>query len=167
MEDNGTYRCEINLPNDRSGTRQAKMDLLVLVLPSKPDCAIVGTAEIGQAIQLTCASKEGSPVPQYTWQIFSPQNTLRTLPATATIEGGVLSLKNISTETSGFFICTSTNKIGQDSCNMTLSVMQPSMNIALYAGVIGGSLAGIIVIGIIAYCCCCRDREEKEDYEMA
>ncbi|XP_040195018.1 cell surface A33 antigen [Rana temporaria] len=167
MEDNGTYRCEINIPKDRTGTRQAKMELVVLVTPSKPECAIVGTAEYGQAIQLTCASKEGSPPPAYTWESYTPQNVPRPLPATATIEGGVLSLKNISMETSGFFICTSKNRIGQDSCNMTLAVMPPSMNIALYAGVIGGSLAGIIVIGIIAYCCCCRDKEDKEDYEMA
>ncbi|KAM5182314.1 cell surface A33 antigen [Mantella aurantiaca] len=167
MEDNGTYRCEITIPKDRTGTRQARMDLVVLVAPSKPDCAIVGTAEYGQVITLTCVSKEGSPIPTYAWQSYTPQNVQRPLPATAVTDGGSLTLKNISMETSGFFICTSTNKIGSDSCNLTLAVMPPSMNIALYAGVIGGSLAGIIVIGIIVYCCCCRNREEKEDYEMA
>lgn len=167
MDDNGTYNCEITIPSDRSGVRQAKMDLVVLVAPSKPDCGIVGTAEYGQVITLTCASKEGSPPPQYTWKSYSPQDALRPIPATAVTDGGSLTLKNISMETSGFFICTSTNRIGQDFCNLTLAVNPPSMNIALYAGVIGGSLAGIIVIGIIAYCCCCREREEKEDYEMA
>ncbi|XP_072254483.1 cell surface A33 antigen [Pyxicephalus adspersus] len=167
MEDNGTYQCEITIPKDRTGTRQAKIDLVVLVAPSKPDCAIVGTAEYGQVIQLTCNSREGSPPPQYTWKSYTPQDAPRALPATSVTEGGSLTLKNISMETSGFFICTSTNRIGEDSCNLTLAVMPPSMNMALYAGVIGGSVAGIIVIGIIVYCCCCRDADEKEEYEMA
>lgn len=38
-------------------------------------------------------------------------------------EDGVLSLFNISRETSGFYICTSKNRIGESVCNITLSVM--------------------------------------------
>ncbi|XP_063302689.1 cell surface A33 antigen [Pelobates fuscus] len=167
MSDNGTYQCEVTIPKDRHGTPLAKMDLVVLVAPSKPDCGIEGTAEYGQVIKLKCNSKEGSPIPNYEWKSYSPQDAPRTLPLTAVVEGGDLTLKNISMDTSGFFICTSTNKIGSESCNLTLAVMPPSMNIALYAGVIGGSVAGIIAIGVIVYCCCCRDRDDKEDYEMA
>uniref|UniRef100_A0A8C5LKZ0 Glycoprotein A33 n=1 Tax=Leptobrachium leishanense TaxID=445787 RepID=A0A8C5LKZ0_9ANUR len=167
MADNGTYQCEVTIPSDRKGTPFAKMDLVVLVAPSKPNCAIDGTAEYGQVIKLTCSSNEGSPVPTYAWKSYTPQDALRPLPLTAVTEGGELTLKNISMDTSGFFICTSTNRVGSDFCNLTLAVMPPSMNIALYAGAIGGSVAGIVVIGIIAYCCCCRDREDKEDYEMA
>ncbi|XP_063812806.1 cell surface A33 antigen isoform X2 [Pseudophryne corroboree] len=167
MEDNGTYQCEVKIPRDRTGTRQAKMDLIVLVAPSKPDCGIVGTAEYGQVITLTCNSKEGSPIPQYAWKSYTPQDVQRVIPQTAVIDGGQLTLKNISMDSSGFFICTSTNRIGEEFCNLTLAVMPPSMNIALYAGAIGGSVAGIIVIGIIVYCCCCRDKGNEEDYEMA
>lgn len=36
---------------------------------------------------------------------------------------GALSLFNISREMSGFYICTSTNRIGSASCNITLAVM--------------------------------------------
>ncbi|XP_073526958.1 cell surface A33 antigen [Phyllobates terribilis] len=167
MEDNGTYQCEVQIPDDFKGTRSARVDLVVLVAPSKPVCGIEGTAEYGQVIKLTCNSQEGSPVPTYSWKSYTPQDVGRSLPQTAVIEKGELTLKNISMESSGFFICTSTNKIGSDFCNLTLAVMPPSMNIALYAGVIGGSLLGIIAIGVIAYCCCCRDRDDKEDYEMA
>lgn len=38
-------------------------------------------------------------------------------------EDGVLSLFNITKETSGFFICLSKNDIGSASCNFTLAVM--------------------------------------------
>lgn len=38
-------------------------------------------------------------------------------------EDGALYLFNISRETSGFFVCTSTNEIGSNHCNLTLAVM--------------------------------------------
>ncbi|KAG8545899.1 hypothetical protein GDO81_020169, partial [Engystomops pustulosus] len=167
MEDNGTYQCEVIIGQDLSGTRAARMELVVLVAPSKPVCGIVGTAEYGQDIKVTCNSEEGSPIPEYAWKSYTPQNVERQLPPTAVIAKGELTLKNISMESSGFFICTSSNRVGSEFCNITLAVMPPSMNIALYAGVIGGSVAGIIVIGILVYCCCCRDSDDKDDYEMA
>ncbi|XP_025949137.1 cell surface A33 antigen isoform X1 [Dromaius novaehollandiae] len=161
MEDNGTFTCNVRLRNDPP-RQTALMALLVLVAPSKPECKIVGTAEYGQTINLTCISHEGSPKPTYAWQSYDVQNQLRSLQ---TPEGEQLTLKNISADTSGFYICTSTNRVGKESCNITVSVMPPSMNIALYAGIIGGGVAAIILIGFLAYCCCCRESKDK-DYEM-
>ncbi|XP_010137532.1 PREDICTED: cell surface A33 antigen [Buceros rhinoceros silvestris] len=161
MEDNGTYACSVRLRNDPP-RQAATLDLFVLVAPSKPECKILGTAEYGHTINLTCISHEGSPKPKYTWQSFNVQNEPRVLQTT---EGEQITLKNISADTSGFYICTSTNIVGKEFCNMTVSVMPPSMNIALYAGIIGGAVAAIIVIGILAYCCCCRADKDK-DYEM-
>ncbi|XP_075583897.1 cell surface A33 antigen [Pelecanus crispus] len=161
MEDNGTYACNVRLRNDPP-RHSATLALLVLVAPSKPECKILGTAEYGQTINLTCMSHEGSPKPRYTWQSFNVRNEPRVLQTT---EGEQITLKNISADTSGFYICTSTNVVGKEFCNMTVSVVPPSMNIALYAGIIGGAVAAIIVIGILAYCCCCRADKDK-DYEM-
>ncbi|XP_063275329.1 cell surface A33 antigen isoform X2 [Prinia subflava] len=161
MEDNGTYACSVRLRNDFPA-QTALLDLFVLVAPSKPECNILGTPQYGQTINLTCVSREGSPTPKYTWQSFSVQNEPRLLP---NAEGQQITLKNISADTSGFYICTSTNVVGTEFCNMTVSVVPPSMNIALYAGIIGGVVAAIVVIGIIAYCCCCRASKDT-DYEM-
>ncbi|XP_025949138.1 cell surface A33 antigen isoform X2 [Dromaius novaehollandiae] len=136
MEDNGTFTCNVRLRNDPP-RQTALMALLVLVAPSKPECKIVGTAEYGQTINLTCISHEGSPKPTYAWQSYDVQNQLRSLQ---TPEGEQLTLKNISADTSGFYICTSTNRVGKESCNITVSVMPP-------------------------YCCCCRESKDK-DYEM-
>ena len=36
--------------------------------------------------------------------------------------GQTLTLKNISTDMSGFYICTSSNEVGTESCNITLTV---------------------------------------------
>ncbi|XP_071612641.1 cell surface A33 antigen [Heliangelus exortis] len=163
MEDNGTYACSVRLRNDFP-RQTAILSLLVLVAPSKPECKIHGTAEYGQTINLTCISHEGSPKPSYTWQSFNVQNEPRPLETT---EGGQITLKNISADTSGFYICTSTNVVGKEFCNMTVTVVPPSLNIALYAGIIGGAVAAIIVIGILAYCCCCReDKDKNKNYEM-
>ncbi|XP_038277548.1 cell surface A33 antigen [Dermochelys coriacea] len=161
MADNGTYRCTVQVRTDLPRA-SAEIDLLVLVAPSKPECKVIGTSEYGQTINLTCNSQQGSPKPEYTWQSFSILNQPRPLVSAS---GQQVTLKNISADTSGFYICTVTNSVGQEFCNMTVSIVPPSMNIALYAGVIGGIVAAIIVIGILAYCCCCRGSNDK-DYEM-
>lgn len=51
------------------------------VAPSKPDCAIEGETVIGNNIQLTCQSKEGSPAPQYSWKSYDILNKERPAPA--------------------------------------------------------------------------------------
>lgn len=38
-----------------------------------------------------------------------------------------------------------------------------SMNVALYAGIAGGVLAALVLIGVLVYCCCCREKSEVED----
>uniref|UniRef100_A0A803WH40 Glycoprotein A33 n=1 Tax=Ficedula albicollis TaxID=59894 RepID=A0A803WH40_FICAL len=157
MEDNGTYACSVRLRDDPQNPKSVLQ--LLLVAPSKPECKILGTAQYGETINLTCVSHEGSPTPTYTWKSFNVQNEPRVLPHT---QGQQITLKNISADTSGFYICTSTNVVGTEFCNMTVSVVPPSMNIALYAGIIGGVVAAIVVIGIIAYCCCCREMEHRE-----
>ncbi|NWV12956.1 GPA33 protein, partial [Ptilonorhynchus violaceus] len=158
MADNGTYACSVRLRNDPP-RQTALLALHVLVAPSKPECKIVGTAQYGQTINLTCVSQEGSPKPKYTWQSFDVHNQPRVLQNT---EGEQITLKNISADTSGFYICTSKNIVGTEFCNMTVSVVPPSMNIALYAGIIGGVVAAIVVIGILAYCCCCRAAKDTD-----
>ncbi|KAJ6662693.1 hypothetical protein lerEdw1_011333 [Lerista edwardsae] len=162
MDDNGTYECSVRLRADPPLTHAA-MDLVVLVPPSKPVCQIIGRSEYGYNINLTCNSVEGSPKPQYSWQSYDAQNQPRALEGIAS--GGLLALKNISANTAGYYICIARNSVGEAQCNMTVAVAAPSMNIALYAGIIGGVVAALIIIGVLAYCCFCRKKNEK-DYEM-
>ncbi|XP_062983775.1 cell surface A33 antigen [Elgaria multicarinata webbii] len=163
MDDNGTYECSVRLL-EYPPMELANMDLLVLVPPSKPECKIIGKLEYGQNVNLTCNSIEGSPAPKYSWQSYDTQNHPRQLVGTQ-IAGGVLLLKNISIDTTGYYICLSENSAGQEKCNMSVAVKPPSMNFALYGGIIGGCVAFIIIIGIVAYCCCCRNSKDKE-YEQ-
>ncbi|XP_053483734.1 cell surface A33 antigen isoform X1 [Ictalurus furcatus] len=158
-------KCFVQIPGDTEGQTSASTSLEVLVAPSDPLCKIKGTAEYGQNISLTCVSEEGSPDPTYQWQSYDVKNILRSLPPKATDKDGVLSLFNVSMDTSGYYICTSTNKIRSAKCNITLAVMPSTMKIGVTAGIIGGCVAGLAVLVLIIYCCC-KDKQQPEEFDM-
>ncbi|KAK5920613.1 hypothetical protein CgunFtcFv8_024406 [Champsocephalus gunnari] len=163
VQDSRSYQCGVLIPNDDEGVTAATTSLLVLVPPSPPICKIQGEASYFNNISLTCMSEDGSPQPAYEWKSFSVKSTARPFPAKTTEKAGVLSLYNISIDTSGFFICTSTNRVGSSSCNLTLAVTPGSMNIGSTAGIIVGVFAGVVLLGIVAYCCY-KKKGKKEEY---
>ncbi|KAI4903042.1 hypothetical protein NFI96_033403, partial [Prochilodus magdalenae] len=156
-------RCRVQIPGDASGQTSDTTSLVVLVAPSQPVCKIKGITEYGYNISLTCVSDEGSPAPTYKWQSYDASNVPRSFPPKTTEKDGVLSLFNVSMDTSGYYICTASNKIRSASCNLTLSVMPSTFKISATAGIIGGCVAGIAVLVLIIYCCC-RKKEKEEDY---
>ncbi|XP_008273830.1 cell surface A33 antigen [Stegastes partitus] len=164
MQDNRSYQCSVNIFNDDEGTLAAVTSLLVLVAPSAPICIIKGTTEYFHNITLSCKSEEGSPTPTYDWTSYSVTNMPRQLPPKATQKDGVLSLINITRDTSGFFICKSENRIGFASCNLTLTVEPPSMGTASTAIIVAVVLAGVVVVGILVYCFCCRKKGKEDQY---
>ncbi|XP_073329957.1 V-set and immunoglobulin domain-containing protein 1-like [Pagrus major] len=165
MQDSRRFQCSVMIPNDDEGTTSATTSLLVLVPPSAPICKVQGTAEYFNNINLTCKSEEGSPTPVTEWRSYSVEDLPRSFPPKTTEKDGVLSLFNISRETSGFFTCTSTNRMGSASCNLTLSVMPGSMNIGSTAAILGGVLAGVVALGIIIFCCCCKKGKKDKNPE--
>uniref|UniRef100_A0A672Q4A3 Cell surface A33 antigen-like n=1 Tax=Sinocyclocheilus grahami TaxID=75366 RepID=A0A672Q4A3_SINGR len=166
IQESRRIRCFVQIPGDIEGKTADTTFLLVQVAPSQPSCKVVGTAEYGHNISLTCVSEEGSPTPTYKWERYDVKNAPRAFPIKTT---EILSLVNVSMETSGYYICLSTNKVGSAKCNMTLSVMPPSMNLATI-GIVAGCIAGVTVL-IIVIICCCRKRKQKQkqtnkNYEM-
>ncbi|KAA0722669.1 A33 antigen Glycoprotein [Triplophysa tibetana] len=164
--DTRTYECNVEIIGDEDGSQSDTANLVVLVAPSMPVCKIAGVAEYGQNINITCHSEEGTPTPAYKWQSHDVNNVPRPNPPKTTDQNGILSLYNISKDTSGYFICTSTNEIRSAKCNITLAVMLPSMNMASTFGILGGVAAAVIILGIIIFCCCCRKKNKPEEYEM-
>ncbi|XP_077584477.1 cell surface A33 antigen-like [Stigmatopora nigra] len=161
IQDSRHFQCSVKIPNDDEGITAASTSLLVLVRPSKPLCSLQGTAEYWHDVTLTCMSEEGSPKPTYGWKSYSVESIPRPFPPKTTEKDGALSLFNISRETSGLFICTSTNRVGSESCNFTLAVMPSSMNSGSTIGIIVGVIAGFIVLGIIIFCCY-KKRSKKD-----
>ncbi|CAL8246417.1 unnamed protein product [Lota lota] len=166
LQDNTMFSCRVQIPKDDKGTLSDSVRLVVLVAPSQPVCKIQGTAEYGENINLTCLSEEGSPTPAYTWEQRDVRNTPRPPAPRTTDRGGILSLYNVSIETSGYFTCTSKNKIRSASCNITLTVLPPSMKLGATAGFIGGGVALLLLLGIVI-CCCCYHKKKKKDEEYA
>ncbi|XP_004543475.3 cell surface A33 antigen [Maylandia zebra] len=168
LADNKDFECHVQIPDDEDGNQAASARLVVLVAPSTPVCKIQGTAQYGQDITLSCLSAEGSPPPTYSWERRNVQNQPVPQPPKTTDKDGILSLYNISKDTSGYYICTSRNKIRFATCNLTLAVMPPSMNIASTPALIGGVVGGLVllILIIIICCCCCRKKNKDEEYEM-
>ncbi|XP_062312200.1 cell surface A33 antigen [Osmerus eperlanus] len=167
LQDNREFQCRVQIPRDDEGKLAAITSVLVLVAPSVPIVKMQGTAEYWNNISLTCVSEEGSPSPVYTWKTYDVKNIDRLFPPRTTEKNGVLSLFNISMDTSGFYICTATNKIRAASSNFTLTVLPPSMNIGSTAGIVGGVLAGVLVLGLVFYCIYKRKNKQKENVEKA
>ncbi|XP_061669369.1 cell surface A33 antigen-like [Syngnathoides biaculeatus] len=166
LADNKEFECRALIPGDSGGTLFDTTRLVVLVAPSPPICKIEGKEEYGQNINLTCFSEEGSPPPQYEWTSLNARNVPHVKDPRTTSKGGVLSLFNISKETSGYYTCTSSNKIRSAICNITVTVMPPSMNIGSTAGIIAGVVAVLIILVVVIYCCCCRKKNEEEEYAL-
>ncbi|XP_028292686.1 cell surface A33 antigen isoform X2 [Gouania willdenowi] len=161
-ETSGYFIC---ISVNRIGSASCNLTLAVMPLPpSAPICSIQGTAEYFHDISLTCSSKEGSPTPTYDWKTYSVESVPRPFPPKTNIKDGSLSLFNISKEMSGYFICTSVNRIGSASCNLTLAVMPPSSKVGATAGIIAGVVAGILLLLIVLYCFC-RKKGKKDTYE--
>ncbi|KAA0722697.1 A33 antigen Glycoprotein [Triplophysa tibetana] len=163
--DTRTYECIVEIIGDEDGSQSDTAKLVVLVAPSTPVCKIAGVAEYGQNINLTCLSEEGTPSPAYKWQSHDVNNVPRPNPPKTTDKNGILSLYNISKDTSGFYICTSTNEIRSAKCFIILAVMQPPMN-KVSTCVILAAVAAVIIFGIIIFFYCCRKKNKPEEYEM-
>ncbi|XP_056268960.1 cell surface A33 antigen-like [Pseudoliparis swirei] len=142
--DNKEFECRVQVPGDDEGKPSDTTRLVVLVAPSTPICEIQGKTEYGKNINLTCVSEEGMPTPIYSWKSQDVRNMPRVADPRTTDKGGVLSLYNISKDASGYYICTSSNKIRSATCNITLSVMPPSMNIGSTAEIIAGAVAALV-----------------------
>ncbi|XP_036413186.1 cell surface A33 antigen-like [Colossoma macropomum] len=99
-----------------------------------PSARSQGKAEVFQNINLTCYSEDGNPTPTYRWPSFDFKNISRPNPPKSIDENGVLSLYDISMENTGYYVCTSTNKVGSQACIMTLDLKPYPINSWCVAG---------------------------------
>ncbi|XP_066455206.1 coxsackievirus and adenovirus receptor isoform X2 [Eleutherodactylus coqui] len=160
--DSGSYQCKVKkLP----GVRNDKVILNVYIKPANTRCYTEGRQEIGQDLSLKCNAKEGSSPLTYTWQKISG---LEKLPpnAVADATGGTLNIKNASHEFSGTYRCTSKNRIGTDECLVILNVVPPANTAGIIAGAIIGTLLFLIVLGILIFFCCRKQKEKKYEKEI-
>ncbi|CAN2387637.1 and adenovirus receptor [Pristimantis euphronides] len=160
--DSGTYQCKVKkIP----GFQNKKLTLNVYIKPAKTRCFTEGSQEIGRDLDLKCNSMEGSSPLTYMWQKISG---LEKLPPTATFDatGGTLHIKNASQELSGTYRCTARNRVGTDECLLILNIVPPSNTAAIIAGAIIGILLFLIVLGVLIFFCCRKQKEKKYEKEI-
>ncbi|KAM9583168.1 immunoglobulin superfamily member 11 isoform 2-T2 [Trichechus inunguis] len=168
LSDTGTYQCLVNNLPDRGGRNIGVTGLTVLVPPSAPHCQIQGSQDIGSDVILLCSSEEGIPRPTYLWEKLD--NTLK-LPPTATQDQvqGTVTIRNISTLSSGLYRCVASNAIGTSTCLLDLQVIPPHpRSIGLIAGAIGTGAVIIIfcvvlIFGAFFYWRSKNKEEEEEE----
>ncbi|XP_077468075.1 immunoglobulin superfamily member 11 isoform X1 [Stigmatopora argus] len=164
LTDTGTYQCLVNNLPDRGGRNIGVIGLTVLVPPSVPACRIQGTLDVGSDIMMFCSSDEGIPTPSYSWEKLDalpklPHNAMQGIrnnlaigipfcPTFADQMQGTVTLRNISTSTSGLYQCTSSNAIGKSTCLLNLQVVPPQPQSV-------GLIAGTIATGVLALIICC------------
>ncbi|XP_010869095.2 immunoglobulin superfamily member 11 isoform X2 [Esox lucius] len=149
LSDTGTYQCLVNNLPDRGGRNIGVIGLTVLVPPSIPACRIQGTLDVGADIMLLCSSEEGIPTPIYDWEKLE---SLPRLPHTAMQDKmqGTVTLRNISTATSGLYQCTASNAIGKSTCLLNLQIVAPQpQSVGLIAGTIATGVLAVIICSLL------------------
>ncbi|RLV98922.1 hypothetical protein DV515_00010269 [Chloebia gouldiae] len=151
LSDTGTYQCLVNNLPDRGVRNIGVIGLTVLVPPSAPLCRIQGSLDVGSDITLTCSSEEGIPRPTYLWEKL---DNVPRLPPTATQDQvqGTVTLRNISTASSGLYQCVASNAIGTSTCLLDLQVIAPHpRSIGLIAGAVAtGAVVLVVCIVLVA-----------------
>ncbi|XP_071994678.1 coxsackievirus and adenovirus receptor isoform X1 [Engystomops pustulosus] len=160
--DSGTYQCKVK---KMPGSQNKKVTLNVYVKPTKTRCYVEGKQEIGHDMNLRCMATEGSSPLSYSWVKVSG---LEKLPATATLDAttGMLHVKNASQEHSGTYKCMSKNRVGTDECIVMLNVVPPSNTAGIVAGAIIGTLLFLLVLGVLIFFCCRKQKEKKYEKEI-
>ncbi|XP_056329328.1 immunoglobulin superfamily member 11 [Danio aesculapii] len=147
LSDTGTYQCLVNNLPDRGGRNIGVIGLTVLVPPSLPSCRAQGSLDVGSDVMLLCGSDEGIPTPTYAWEKLE---SVPKLPHNAMQDQmqGTVTLRNISSGTSGLYQCTASNAIGRSTCVLNLQVTTPQPQSV-------GLIAGTIATGVLALIICC------------
>ncbi|XP_047235639.1 coxsackievirus and adenovirus receptor homolog [Girardinichthys multiradiatus] len=160
--DSGTYQCKVK---KAPGIGSRKMQLIVMVRPSKPRCFTEGTTEEGKNIVLRCTTTEGTKPMQYKWE-KTTDNKL--LPASAVLDPveGTINVRNVSASASGTYRCVASNRVGSEECILHLQVTPPRNTAGIIAGSIIAVLLILILLAIILFCFCRSRKRKKYEKEI-
>ncbi|XP_025211702.1 V-set and immunoglobulin domain-containing protein 2 [Theropithecus gelada] len=164
--DTGTYLCQVNNPPDFYTNGLGLINLTVLVPPSNPLCSQSGQTSVGGSTALRCSSSEGAPKPVYNWVRLGSFPTPSPGSMVQDEVSGQLILTNLSLTSSGTYRCVATNQMGSASCELTLSVTEPSEG--RVAGALIGVLLVVLLLSVAAFCLIRfhkeRGKKPKETY---
>ncbi|KAI4553106.1 hypothetical protein MJT46_016400 [Ovis ammon polii x Ovis aries] len=158
--DAGTYLCHVNNPPDFYTNGLGLINLTVLVPPSRPSCSQSGQISVGGSAALRCSSSTGAPKPVYNWIRLGASPTPSPGSMVQDEVSGQLILTNLSLASSGTYRCVATNQMGSASCELTLSVTDPSKG--RVAGTVIGVLLGVLFLSVAVFCLIRFQKERRK-----
>ncbi|XP_076850746.1 CXADR-like membrane protein [Brachyhypopomus gauderio] len=161
--DSAEYHCKV-----KTGGKYlwSQVNLLVLVKPSKPRCWMEGRLLEGTDVRLSCKSADGSEPISYKWErVLDKGRSVGKLPPLALIDlrnPEVVTLRNLTQESSGAYRCSASNDVGEENCIIEVT-MQYVRGIGVVAGAVVGVSFGVLIIILIIWLV--LRKKEKKKYE--
>ncbi|XP_060709479.1 immunoglobulin superfamily member 11-like [Hemiscyllium ocellatum] len=151
--DAGLYQCLVVNPALNHQSLIRPMVLSILESPSTPVCSTDGELHLGGSITLTCTSSVGNPPPHYSWWKEDPRGNIPLHPFQT--DGGAVVLPNVTVESSGLYICISSNSLGSESCSVLLKLSifeQPAHTLAVGVAVaMTMAVVLLTLVGLVLY----------------
>lgn len=165
LSDSGEYICKVKTGGKYQWTQ---VNLIVLVKPSKPHCRMEGPAEKGTDLKLTCKSSDGSDPIHYKWErVLDKGKSTGKLPPLALVDlknPEIVTLRNLTHESSGVYRCTASNDVGEENCIIEVKMQYTLVqDLGKWAGGAVGISFGAMLIILIVWLVC--RKKEKKKYE--
>ncbi|CAL8364996.1 unnamed protein product [Lota lota] len=138
--DAGVYHCVVNNPPETGDQGIEELVLNVLVPPSLPVCQWEGVVEVGGSVTLSCSVAGGHPIPQLQWHKMEPERISLPINMNGEMSGWV-QIANVSSQTSGLYRCSASNKLHTQNCYINLSIYTPPA--ATSPGILQGVLLSL------------------------
>uniref|UniRef100_A0A8C1DPR3 Ig-like domain-containing protein n=1 Tax=Cyprinus carpio carpio TaxID=630221 RepID=A0A8C1DPR3_CYPCA len=163
LTDSGEYHCKV-----KTGGKYhwSQVNLIVLVKPSKPRCWMEGRLLEGSDVKLSCKSSDGSDPIHYKWErVLDKGKSVGKLPTLALIDlknPEIVTLRNLTQDSSGVYKCTASNDVGEENCIIEVT-MQYVRGMGVVAGAVVGVLFGVLLLILIIWLV--FRKKEKKKYE--
>ncbi|KAL4660639.1 CXADR-like membrane protein isoform X1 [Arapaima gigas] len=163
LTDSGEYFCKV-----KSGGKYHwnTVHLIVLVKPSKPRCWMEGRLLQGNDVKLSCRSADGSDPIHYRWErVLDKGKNVGKLPPLALVDlknPEIITLKNLTLESTGVYRCTASNDVGEENCFIEVT-MHYVHGVGMVAGAVVGVSFGVLLIILIIWMV--FRKKEKKKYE--
>ncbi|XP_071317581.1 CXADR-like membrane protein isoform X4 [Trachinotus anak] len=165
LTDSGEYSCKV-----KTGAQYhwSTISLIVLVKPSKPQCWMEGKLMEGGDVKMSCKSADGSDPIHYKWErVLDKGKYIGKLPPLAMIDlknPEIVTLRNLTKDSTGVYKCTASNDVGEESCTVEVK-MHYVRGMGVVAGAVVGVSFGVLLIILIIWLVCRKKEMKKYEEE--
>ncbi|TSK38371.1 CXADR-like membrane protein [Bagarius yarrelli] len=140
LSDSGEYHCKV-----KTGGKY---------LWTQVNLVVLGHLLEGSDVKLSCKSSDGSDPIYYKWErVLDKGKSVGKLPEFALIDlrnPEIVTLRNLSHESSGVYRCTASNDVGEENCIIEVT-MQYVRGVGVVAGAVVGVSFGVLIIILIIW----------------